>query len=291
MATSDFNLTRNGLIKMALQKIGALRAGREPSPTQLDQAVQALNTIIRQEDAKNTRQSRDLWALAEKTIQLQAAGYIYTTSSSDGFASDVQDIASAYYRNTDGDDTPIDIITAQQYEAIVNKNDTGDVEKIYIKRNKTLSSQEIYVWPVPSSVGDTSEVTGTDGLNYRCIMGHTSAAINKPITGSSYKLYWEQGGSSGSAWATGTDYTNGELIRYLYKRPLFDFDNATDNPDMPQGWTRYLMWRLAHDLAPEYHLGLDERQWLKGEYLDARTEIFPHTTPNADDFHNKGQFF
>ncbi len=51
-----------------------------------------------------------------------------------------------------------------------------------------------------------SEVLGTDGLNYKCILTHTATAANKPVTGVDYATYWSQTGSSGVAWASGTQY-------------------------------------------------------------------------------------
>lgn len=51
-----------------------------------------------------------------------------------------------------------------------------------------------------------SEVIGTDSQNYRCISSHTAAASNRPITGGSWATYWEQGGSSGVAWVSGSAY-------------------------------------------------------------------------------------
>lgn len=52
-----------------------------------------------------------------------------------------------------------------------------------------------------------SIVVGTDGKTYRCILAHTSAAADKPITGANYATYWTvAGGVAGSAWAAGTAY-------------------------------------------------------------------------------------
>ena len=139
--------------------------------------------------------------------------------------------------------------------------------------------------------GTTSQVTGTDALNYSCIMGHTSVADNRPITGQNWRLYWHQTGSSGAAWVTATAYTNGELLRYVFKRPLYYFTLATDNPDMPASWTRYLMFRLASDLAPEFDLDLESRNWLKGEMREARAELFGSSMPITSDPHNRALFY
>jgi hypothetical protein len=292
--THDFNLTRNELIEVAFAKIGVIQFGRILTANQLAEGIQALNLIIREEDLKGTGMSKNLWALDERTIPLAAGSYVYGTDNQ--LRPDILDIFNVYYRNTSGDDYPVDIVSAGHYDAIGNKNETGDVQEVYLKVHKTLASQLLYVWPVPASVSTTSEVTGTDGENYRCIMGHTSAAINRPITGNSWRLYWDIGldasaGGAGSTWVTATAYTNGELLRYGFKRPLADFDNASDTADLPQGWDRYLMWRLAHDLAPSYHVPLDERLWIKSEYLQAREEIFPSTKSQGQDFHNKGLFY
>lgn len=288
--TANFNVTRNQVIEAALRKIGAFRLGATMNAAQLAQGIQALNLIIREEDAKGTGQAKNLWALDEKTLQLQADGFVYDVDN-DGLSGSILDIVSAYYRNTSGDDTPLKIYTTEEYDAIADKDTQGDPEIVYLKRNVDLSCQMFYVWPAKSSVGTTSEVIGSDGVNYRCITGHTSDAIRKPITGTSYRIYWQEGGEDGSAWVDDTDYTNGELIRYVIKRPLYDFTSAGDNPDMPQGWSLYLIYRLALDLSPEYHITLEERNWLMARYKEARSEIFPNSQPISNNFHSKGQYF
>jgi hypothetical protein len=53
-----------------------------------------------------------------------------------------------------------------------------------------------------------SEVTGTDSNVYTCILSHTSAANNKPITGANYTTYWKQTGDTGGTWVTSTAYAS-----------------------------------------------------------------------------------
>ena len=282
--TQDFNLDRNSLITMAYRKIGITA-----NSTLISQGADVLNMILREEDLHGTGPSRNLWAITESTLKLSAGGYVYSTT--EGLESAILDLAAVFYRNASGDDTEVKIIDSQQYEQISDKDSDGDVESVYLKPNLSLSSQLLYVWPAPSSVGTTSEVTGTDALNYSCIMGHTSASADRPITGANWRLYWRQTGSSGSTWVTGTSYTNGELLRYLYKRPLYDFDTSTDNPDMPSGWVRYLTFRLAHDLCPEFDVDMESRGWLKREYLEARMILFNSARPLTNDIHNKTVFY
>lgn len=282
--TADFNMTRNDLITVSYRNIGI-----SATTTLISQAADKLNMILREEDAKGTGQSKSLWALSESGLFLSANGFIYSTT--EGLESAILDLVSISYRNVAGDDYPCDIIDAQQYEGLSDKDATGAPTKVYLKKNIALSSQLLYIDQAPSSVGTTDVITGTDSLNYSCIKSHTAAAINRPITGSSWRVFWRQTGSGGSAWASGTSYANGELLRYLFKRPLYDFDLSTDNPDMPSSWCRYLIFRLSLDLAPEFEVDMESRAWLKNEANDAYNDLFNSARSGSTDYHNKTEFF
>lgn len=277
-------LTRDELVEWAYRKIGITM-----TDTLLEKAIPSLNLIVREEDLRGTGAAKNLWALYEDSLFLSANGFVY--SADEGFANYALDIASASYRDSAGIDTPIKIYTTEQYEAITDKNSPGDPKGVYLKQAVNLLEQLLYVWPSLTSVGTTSEVEGTDTNNYSCIMAHTSDSTNVPITGANWRMYWVQKGSSGSTWVTGTDYTSGQQIRYVYKRPLFDFTGSTDNPDFPAGWTRYFGYRLAHDLAPEHRIPMDQRAWLEREYLKAYEVIFPSMRPIENTHHNKVQYF
>lgn len=55
---------------------------------------------------------------------------------------------------------------------------------------------------------ETSVVIGSDRLDYSCILRHTSADINRPITGADWQKYWKPNGSNGKGkeWKTGEVY-------------------------------------------------------------------------------------
>lgn len=292
MSTADFNQKRNELIVDAYRCIGVTRAGATISAAMLDQGIKALNMIMREEDAKGMGEARNFWAFFERHLKIQENGFVYSTT--DGLANDIQELFSVFYRDESGDDIQLDLITAKEYEAIADKNAGGDPEKAYLKRDKDLSCQLLYIWPAPTSIATASQVTGSDGENYFCVMGHTSEALNYPVSGTSYRLYWDldpDQTSSFSAWATATDYTGGNAIRYVYKRALYDFDNSNENPDMPSAWVRYLKFRLAYDLSWDYHLTDDIKRGLKAEYLEAFEVIFPQTKTQENSHHNKAMYF
>ena len=54
-------------------------------------------------------------------------------------------------------------------------------------------------------------------------------------------------------------------VVYHYRRPLFEFDAASDNPDVPQDWFSTLYKMLAYELSPHFGKPLTERQLLKAE--------------------------
>lgn len=54
-------------------------------------------------------------------------------------------------------------------------------------------------------------------------------------------------------------------VKYTFRRPLFDFDGATDNPDFPGPFILPLQKMLGAELAPHYGIPLQERQFLKAE--------------------------
>lgn len=75
----------------------------------------------------------------------------------------------------------------------------------------SLSNEDIKLWKrewLTKTLTASNVVTGTDGLNYTCIRSHTSAAANRPITGSEWPMYWNQSGTGGSAWTTATSYSS-----------------------------------------------------------------------------------
>lgn len=75
---------------------------------------------------------------------------------------------------------------------------------------KYWQNEHVFLWASDWSVKTltaSGEVIGTDGKNYTCLSGHTSAAANRPITGAEWTTYWYLGGSSGSTWNSGTAYT------------------------------------------------------------------------------------
>lgn len=71
--------------------------------------------------------------------------------------------------------------------------------------------------------------------------------------------------------------TNGQLLIRIV-REIQDFDAAADEPDFPKEWQEALIYQLAVRLAPEYGLGMNDRQILKQEAKDALDEALSSGT-------------
>jgi len=282
MPTNNFNVTRDELITLAYQDIKVLAEGETLSSDLLITGIKKLNLIIREHDLAG----KHLWAIAATptTIPVVANTFIYT--SANGLPTTVLGIVSASYRNSAGTDDPLEILTTEQYESLRDKTETGVPKYAYLTENKTITSKTLYVTPMLSSISTQSVVTGSDAVVYRCIRAHTADTTNKPITGANYLLYWEAGGSGPSVWATGTQYAAPELVRLWFKRPLYDFDAASDNPDMPQGWSHWLQQELSIRLATGHNVPLEKVQMMRSLRNESYERVFRSVQPQTTKIHN-----
>ena len=285
--TFDSNLTRNGLVQRAYRDIGVLEQGESLDSNLLSDGVDSLNLIIREMDA----QGKHLTAVGAtpSTVTLKANTWSYT--SSNGLPTNILALTKVTYRNPAAEDLPVTILQHQEFEEIQSKLSSGDPTHVFLSDHITIGSKTLLVYPSLSSVNTQSVVTGTDAAAYKCIRSHTSDSDNKPITGSQYLLYWESGGSGPVAWATATAYVAPQLLRLWFRKPLFDFDVAGDNPDLPLFYTRYLLYKLEEELGMAHGLSPTELAWLERKRKEAYETIFPGLIPSTTGYHNKAKYY
>lgn len=311
-STPQTPMKRSRLIAQAYNKIGALHGGADggiPTVQQSTDAVETLNLILQEEDlAARDRVQRQLWARMERVVFLTAGVHRYTplkatssgTQTGDAtnrpaLADNIVQLDDVRYRNTSGEDTVLTLITPEDYAAIQDKVEAGTPSCALLFTKSRLVEQELFVYPVPASTGTISEVYGTDGDEYACIMPHTASSANKPITGADWRSYWTPLTPSFSAntgaWAADTEYTMGAALLYAYKRPLNEFTSASSDPDFPVGYTRYLIYRLALDLSPAFSVSLEERGWLQQQVVTAREFLFPSSRATTTSYHDHSMFY
>ena len=284
--TFNSNLNRNALIEAAYRTIGVLAPGVTLSGELLNEGIEALNLLVRELDATG----KWLWGIgAPSSITLVANTFVYT--SANGLATNIVELTSATYRDGTAQDWPLEILTSEGYDRRGNKTETGEPTAVYLADHRDVGSQTLYVDRMLASVNTQSVVTGTDAIVYKCIRSHTADSTNVPITGANYLLYWVAGGSGPSVWASGTSYVAPQQILLRHKRPLFDFDTASDNPDFPSQFTRMLKNLLAADLSDGQGISLEERTYLIKKAKASYDNVFRSVKTNTTDTRNKVRYF
>lgn len=273
-------------MESAYRAIGVLPPGVTLSGELLNEGIEALNLIVRELDTTG----KWLWGISPpSSITLVANTFVYT--SSNGLPTNILEVVSAYYRDASAEDYPLEVLTAEGYDRIRNKTDTGEPQTVYLTDHRDVGSQTLYISPMLASVNTQSVVTGTDAAAYKCIRSHTAATDNRPITGANYLLYWTAGGSGPSAWAADSSYVAPQQVLMRFKRPLFDFDTASDNPDFPTQYTRMLKNLLAADLSDGQGISLDERTFLIRKAKASYDNIFRSIRPTTTDTKHKAKYF
>jgi len=111
------------------------------------------------------------------------------------------------------DGTPLVVRTVAEIDSIYETNWRA-TESTQLRAIMQDSEGYGYVrtYPIITSQNNIGHlVAGTDSNNYRCILNHTSASSNKPITGDDYATYWEAYSRAGT-WANDTLYGVGDVV-------------------------------------------------------------------------------
>lgn len=284
--TADFTLTRDQLIELGYKAIGALPPGQPLDGELLEEGKQILGLILRETDASGKWR----WTIdVASTLTLVANTFRYT--SANGLPTNIADLVKVTYRDGQANDEPVTIMKAEGWESITQKISTGDPLYAYLTDNIVLASRELYVTPMLSAVNAQSVVTGTDASAYKCIQGHVADTINRPVTGANWRLYWELGGSGPAAWATGTSYLAPQLLRLLFRRPIYDFDNANDTPDFPIAWPRLIVYKFASDLGDYWGTPPERADRYLNKAKGAYDDMFQSNKAKSGNLHNKANYF
>jgi hypothetical protein len=143
--STDFNVTRDQLIAGALRLCGALAQGETATATQVSEASEALNMLVKAWQADGM----PLWAILETTLTLSNGVNTYTKTPR------LLKVLQAYRHNTVSlIDTPINIITRDVYNNLGNKTSTGIPIQIYASPNR--ESTVIKVYPTPDTTAAAS---------------------------------------------------------------------------------------------------------------------------------------
>jgi hypothetical protein len=154
MATSgstDYQATRDSLITGALRLVGGVAQGETPTSSQISEAAEALNMMIKAWIADGM----PLWAIKKHNFALTSGTNNYTIGTSQTINTPKPlKIIQAFLRNTTSSvDTPMEIVTKQEYWDLGNKSSTG--LPIQLMYDPNIMYGTIYLFPTPDSVAQT----------------------------------------------------------------------------------------------------------------------------------------
>jgi len=167
--TNNFVTTRDGIINRALRITGELGTGESANSTRITEAAEALGDMVKAWQADGM----PLWKIVTYSPFSYTTAYTYTIST-DSTAAVVAPaplkILYAYNRNTATTpnlDTPVILVSKEDYERLGNKATTGRPNQVYYQTpgpavgiTGTTSNPvgTIYVYPAP----DTYSVSNVD---------------------------------------------------------------------------------------------------------------------------------
>lgn len=158
MTTSTYSVTRDQIIALALRKLGVLEIGDTPDTNTLNNASMSLNLLIKQMSTEGLK----LWKNTELIIPLTAnqTSYVLGGTSSalmyDSLAPTVAitdkplKVIQAFYRNTTTTpviDTPVMLLSKQEYNVLGSKASTGTANSIFYDVKALNGILYVYLTP------------------------------------------------------------------------------------------------------------------------------------------------
>ena len=136
----DFNMTENQIISDALYNIQAIPIGHTPSEKDIDICRRALNRLIK-------RLQNDhifLNAVTLRTFDTVASTVSYQLDSG------VKKVIGTPYIKIDGNDTPLNVISRQDYDSVLAKASEGQPYDVFI--DYSTSPPTMFFNPTPVAV-------------------------------------------------------------------------------------------------------------------------------------------
>lgn len=152
--SGNWTINRDEVIGLALRRCGAFAKGETPAAQDVTDASMVLNAIVKEEQ----NNGMPLWKITNFTITPTAtASYsIYSGGTVNRYPP--LSILQAWYRNTTSNiDTPIRMITRDEYNMLSNKSQTGTPSQAWYNppghQGETSNQPHatMYVWPVPDA--------------------------------------------------------------------------------------------------------------------------------------------
>jgi hypothetical protein len=156
--SSTYTVTRDQIITLALRKLGVLEIGSSPDADTVSNAAMSLNLIIKQLSTDGLK----LWKVSEIIVPLTSGQTQYTLGGStstlmyDALNPTVAitdkplKVIQGFYRNlqsTPSVDTPVMLVSKQEYNVLGSKFSTGTANTIFYDPRKLNGVLYVYLTP------------------------------------------------------------------------------------------------------------------------------------------------
>lgn len=306
MTTSNsynFSVSRDDLINLAHQHIGAIGEGETATAAQVTEAALLLNMLVKLRAADGM----PLWALKRGTL-LPVTGvssvatdshivttYRHTTASAAAIAGATTIVVTSATGISNGDQIGIEQSNSMQWTTVNGVPVGTTITLTAALTAAVVAGADVYVYTASSDriqkplrlieANDLSIINNNswkieieDRSDYYTLGSRTSA-------GTPVLIYYDQVSTSNTNLDNGQiflypRFLNGDtVIEFTYHRPFQDFDAAGDTPDFPQAFFLPIMMELASLLGPKFGVDAQERGALLKEsqfYLEQALEtVYP----------------
>ena len=156
--SSTYTVTRDQIITLALRKLGVLEIGSSPDLDTVANAAMSLNLLIKQLSTDGLK----LWKISELIIPLTSGQTTYTLGGSSSalmydslnptvaITDKPLKVIQGFYRNlqsTPAIDTPVMLVSKQEYNVLGSKFSTGTANTIFYDPRKLNGVLYVYLTP------------------------------------------------------------------------------------------------------------------------------------------------
>lgn len=278
--TYNFTENRDQIIRGALRKCGAIASGETPDAQTVQDCADQLNAMVKALASTGIH----IWTETESVLFTQIGTGPYVLGSGSTAQSSTVYSTTNLVSDVNSSATVIQIASTSNVSNGVSIGVTLNAGTIFFTTVVSSASTVITLadaLPDSAAAGANVYITSPQIVRPLRIVSVRRWDVNsqletmmlplskmdynnlpnKTATGTITQWYYNpQGGAVNVGilylWPTPSDTVTNN-IKFTWYRPIQDFDNPGDTPDLPQEWIDTLIWNLAWKMAPEYGVTME----------------------------------
>ena len=291
-ASFDFTVTRDELIQEAMERCGVLRLNKSATTDQLASFGRSLNLRVKalQASGLDLFTYRDAFLFLEDSEDAYLLGptgdhatesYVSTTLSAAEIATSTSLDVTSITGISDADNIGIELDDGTLYWTTVNGPPGGGIVTILAGLpSAAASGNYVFAYTTkiqrPLKLADmfVRDVNNFDSPIELVSISEYRALSNKTSEGSVVQATYDPQLTNGRllVWPLTDDVT--DVLGFVYKKPVDDFDAATNNAAFPVDWHEYLVAELVPMVATKFSLPLSDRAQLLQMAAEARLNLW-----------------